>query len=92
MKKIELVREISKVSGSTQKEVAAVLDAIGEVVVNTLAANKDEKISIPNVGAFVAKFEPAREGVSALDGKTWKHDDRYSIQFKMSPATKKALY
>lgn len=92
MKKNEFVRQLSKASGVTQKEVGAVLDVFREVIIETLSADKEGKISIPNVGAFVAKFEPSREGVSALDGRAWKTEDRYTIQFKMSPNTRKALY
>ena len=90
MKKNEMIKSISaKIEGMTQKDVDAVLSAYAEVVVETLAANRDEKITLPNLGTFKVKHVAERSGVATLGGdKPWTKPAHDEITFKISGAIK----
>ena len=92
MTKQDLLRGIcTKVEGATQKDVAVIIDALTEVVRETLSDNHEEKVTLPGLGYFKVKEVPERSGVSALgDGKAWTVPAHSEITFKMSK-TGKAL-
>lgn len=91
MTKTEFLKAVqSKVDFEvTQKDLAAIFDAQAKVVVNTLKNDKDEKITIPNLGTFKVKDVPERRGVAALAGnKEWVKPAHSEICFKISKTVK----
>lgn len=72
----------------TKKEVAALLQAYAECVIDNLVDNKDEKIPMPGIGTFSAKHVAARDGVSAINGKEWHKDAENQLVFKISKSVK----
>ena len=89
MIKNEVLKKVSELSGATQKQVDAVLSAFSDVVVDTLADNRDEKVSIGNLGTFKVKHVSERSGVAALaGGKEWTKPAHDEIYFKMSKSAK----
>ena len=79
----------SELSGVTQKQVDAVIAAFSDVVVDTLADNRDDKVTLGNLGTFKVKHVPERSGVAALaGGKEWTKPAHDEICFKMSKSTK----
>ena len=90
MKKTELLREISKkVDGATQKDIAVVLDAFAEVMLDTLRADHAEKVALPGIGTFSVKEVPERRGVSQMgEKKEWVKPAHSEVAFKVSKAVK----
>ena len=89
MTKNEVLKKVSELSGVTQKQVDVVLSAFSDVVVDTLADNRDEKVSICNLGTFKVKHVPERSGVAALaGGKEWTKPAHDEICFKISKSVK----
>ena len=61
MKKNELIKSIgNKVDGVNQKDIASVLDALSEVVVDVVKA--DDDVTIPGIGKVSVKIVPERRG------------------------------
>lgn len=89
MTKQDLLRGIcTKVEGATQKDVAVIIDALTEVVRETLVENHEEKVTLPGLGYFKVKEVPERTGVSAINNKTWTSPAHSEITFKMSKSGK----
>ena len=90
MTKNEMIKAVSeRVDGATNKLVDEVLKAYADVVVDTLSDNRDEKVSIGNLGTFKVKHVPERSGVAALaGGKEWTKPAHDEICFKMSKSVK----
>ena len=61
MTKAELIKGIgTKVEGTTQKDIDAILKALAEVVENVVKAN--DKVVLPGLGTFSVKEVPERRG------------------------------
>ena len=61
MTKAELIKNIgNKVDGVSQKDIASVLDALSEVVVDVVKA--DDDVTIPGIGKVSVKTVPERRG------------------------------
>ncbi len=89
MVKNELIRTIGEKVGVAQKDVDAVLTAFAEVVTETLASDKDEKIVLPSLGTFKVKAVPERRGISTLgEKKEWVKPAHEEITFKISKNVK----
>ena len=89
MKKAEMIKKVSEVSGLSQKDVNAVLLAYTSTVIDTLTENRDEKIALPNIGTFKVKNVPERSGKAALaGGKEWTKPAHDEIAFKISKSVK----
>ena len=89
MTKNEVLKKVSELSGATQKDVDVVLSAFSDVVVDTLADNRNEKVSIGNLGTFKVKHVPERSGVAALaGGKAWTVPEHDEIKFTISKSVK----
>lgn len=91
MKKAEMIKKVSEVSGCYQKDVDAVLEAFGTVVLKTLDENREEKITLPGVGTFSVKNVPEREGTVMLGenkGSKWVKPAHDEICFKISKSVK----
>ena len=94
MTKQDLLRGIcAKVEGATQKDVAVIVDALTEVVRETLADNHEEKVTLPGLGYFKVKEVPERKGIIRMGDRTGEEyvvEAHSEITFKMSK-TGKAL-
>ena len=92
MTKNEMISAVSaRLDDVTKKTVEEVIGAFADVVVDTLTDNRDEKITIPNVGSFSVKHVPERTGIvqmGATKGETWVKPAHDEIQFKVSKAVK----
>lgn len=82
MKKLELIKAItSKVDGVTQQQVGEVIDALGEVVVEAVR-DKEDSVTLTNLGTFKCKKVKAHSGHNPLTGKTISIPATKGIQFK----------
>jgi nucleoid DNA-binding protein len=92
MTKQDLLRGIcTKVEGATQKDVAVIIDALTEVVRETLADNHEEKVTLPGLGYFKVKEVPERSGVIRMGeraGEEYVVEAHSEITFKMSKTGK----
>lgn len=90
MTKIDMINKIvTEMTGYARKDVEAVLAAYENFVKDTLAADKDEKIPLPGLGAFSVKTVPERSGVSTLgDKKEWTKPAHDEICFKLIKSIK----
>lgn len=88
MVKNEMLKMVAEKASMTQKEVETALTAYVEVVAETLAKDTKEKVALGNLGSFKVKEVPARDGVSAINGKPWHTDAHNEITFKMSKTAK----
>ena len=89
MTKNEVLKAVSnKVEGATQKDIAVILDAFADVITETLKADPTESVAVGKLGKFKVKEVPARDGVSAINGKPWHTDAHAEITFKMSKTAK----
>ena len=70
MNKEELVQEIAKKSGVTQKEAAEVLGALVDTIQKTVA--KGKKVTLVGFGTFEARKRAARIGRNPQTGKELK--------------------
>lgn len=79
MKKVDVLRKISDLSGVTQKEAELVLDTYAEVILETLKEDKEERIPMLGIGTFVAKHCAEKSGIATLgEKKPWvvpEHDE-----------------
>lgn len=89
MTKNEVLKAVqTKVEGASQKDIAVILDAFADVITETLVADHDESVAVGKLGKFKVKDVPARDGVSAINGKAWHTDAHSEITFKMSRVSK----
>ena len=92
MTKNEMIKAVSeRVEGATNKLVDEVLKAYADVVVDTLKENKDEKVTLPNIGTFSVKAVPERSGkvmMGANVGSTWTKPAHDEICFKITKSVK----
>ncbi len=90
MTKAEMIKEVSsRVENVNQTKVDEVLAAYADVVIETLAKNKDEKITLPALGTFSVKYVPERSGIAALaGGKAWTKPAHDELQFKIIRSAK----
>ncbi len=83
-----MIKKINnRIDGVTQKETEAVLEALSEVIVDTLKNDKNEKITLPGLGVFSVKHVAERSGVAALAGnkaRTKPAHDKITFQIKNS--------
>lgn len=89
MNKDMLLKEIAnRIEGATKSDVNVVLDTFEDIIFDTLKADSSEKIKFGKLGAFSVKAVPAKDGISAINGKPWHTDAHNEIAFKMSKANK----
>lgn len=89
MNKSELVAAIAdKLNGITKKDIEAVLNALPEVVKETVANGKDVKLT--GFLTFSKKDVPAKSGVSKLGGveKAWSTEAKTEVSVKLSKSYK----
>lgn len=89
MLKNELVSAIAeRIEGAKKGDIAVVLDTFADVITDTLKADTTEAVPVGKLGQFKVKEVPARDGVSAINGKPWHTDAHAEITFKMSKSAK----
>lgn len=89
MTKNEVLKAVSnKVEGASQRDIAVILDVFADVITETLTADHTESVAVGKLGKFKVKEVPARDGVSAINGKAWHTEAHAEITFKMSKTAK----
>ena len=87
MNKAELVKEMAKISGMTQKDSAKSLDAFQEAASNALAAG--DEVALMGFGNFFLKKRDARTGLAF--GKEIDMPASKSVGFKPGKTLKDAV-
>lgn len=89
MDKKTMISNIALEADVTNKVAEAVMNAYGKFVLGVLNENRDEKITLPGLGAFSVKHVSERSGVAALaGGKEWTKPAHDEICFKLSKSVK----
>lgn len=89
MNKDMLLKEIAnRIEGASKSDVNVVLDTFEDVIFDTLKADSSEKIKFGKLGTFSVKAVPAKDGISAINGKPWHTDAHNEIKFTMSKTNK----
>ena len=89
MNKVELVAKVAENVGFTKKDVTAVVEALVDAVVETVAAGEDVKLA--GFGTFGVTERAAREGRNPLTGETIQIAASKSPKFKAAKAFKDAV-
>ena len=89
MNKTELAEKLAKHTGSTKADAARTVDAVIDIITDTIVAN--EEVAIPALGKLVAVFKPAREGRNPATGATVQIPASRKATFKASKALKDRL-
>ena len=89
MNKVDMIKAVASEAEVTNKVVEAVMEAYGKFVLGVLSENKDEKITLPGLGAFSAKHVAERSGVATLaGGKAWTKSAHDELKFTISKSVK----
>ncbi|MBQ8762299.1 MAG: HU family DNA-binding protein [Clostridia bacterium] len=86
MNKTELVNQVSRQSKLSRKDCLACLNALGQVITQTL--QRGEIISIANFGKFYTHYRTERLGINPQTGQTIKISAHSLPKFKPSLALK----
>ena len=89
MNKQELVANIAGVNGISKKQAEDVLDSIGEVVTEVLAAG--DEVTLPGIGKLSAVQRAARTGRNPQTGEEVKIAAKRAPKFSAAKALKDAL-
>ena len=84
-----MIKAIAGKTGFTQKDVAAVVDAMVDAVVETVASGEDVKIA--GFGTFSVTERAARTGRNPQTGETIQIAASKSPKFKVAKAFKDAV-
>ena len=84
MNKTELIRAISDSAEISQKNTAAVIETMQDIIRTTVSDG--EKVSISGFAVFEKKHIPAKSGVSKLGGtdKEWSTPEKDVIKVSLS--------
>lgn len=89
MNKDTLSKTISeRVDGASKADIKVIIDTFEDVIFDTLKADSSEKIKFGKLGTFSVRAVPAKDGISAINGKPWHTDAHREIAFKVSKAHK----
>lgn len=92
MNKAEMIKNVAdRLDSISQKDVEAVLAAYVDVVKDILVKDKDEKVTLPGIGAFSVKHVPERTGVVQLGeskGSSWTKSAHDELVFKITKSVK----
>ena len=89
MTKSELISEVAAKTQSTKKDAESAVNAVFEVITNTLASN--EKIVIAGFGTFEVKERAARKGINPRTKEEITIAASKSPGFKSGKALKDAV-
>ena len=84
MNKKELIRAASETTGMTQKDCAAVLDAMLAATAKELTCGND--VTVSGFGAIRVKERAARKGINPKTGESIEIPASKSVSFKASSA------
>lgn len=87
MKKWDFVKLVAEKTGLSQQDVNKVIDEVGRIIVEQ-CRDKGEEISIPTIGSFKQKVNPARKGRNPLTGETIDIKGSRTIAFRPMPSVK----
>lgn len=91
MTKKEMTKMITEKTAVTQNDVESVFTAYADIVKELLASDNDEKVTLPDLGAFSVKTVAARTGIVMMGeskGSTWATPAHNEITFKVSKSVK----
>lgn len=89
MLKNDMIKAVASEAEVANKVAEAVMDAYGKFVLGALSENKDEKITLPGLGAFSVKHVAEKSGVTALaGGKEWTKPAHDELKFTISKSVK----
>lgn len=92
MTKNEVLKAVSnKVEGASQKDIAIILDAFADVIIETLTADHAESVAVGKLGKFKVKEVPERRGTIMMGdrkGEEYVTPAHAEITFKMSKTAK----
>ena len=89
MNKSDLVKAVAEQVGLTQKDVAAVVDALIEVTTKTLV--KGQEVAVAGLGKFVVRNRAARQSVNPRTKEVIKVPASKAPVFKAAKALKDAV-
>ena len=89
MKKPDVVKQVSDVSGLTQTDVNAALKALVKVIQDNL--KKGETISLSGLGSFRAKDRKARQGRNPKTGTVIPVPAGKKVSFKPTTTLRKVI-
>ena len=84
MNKKDLIRAAAEATGMTQKDCAAVLEAVLAAATKELAKGND--VTVAGFGAFRVKERDARMGINPKTGESIQIPASKSVSFKASAA------
>lgn len=88
MKQSELIDELAKFTGASQKQTKAFLNGLGELV--CAAVTDGQEISLPKLGKIKAKLRPARKGRNLQTGAEVLYPAKYVPNIVVAKALKDA--
>ncbi len=91
MNKTDVLKKIAETIELSQKNIEDVLAAYANVVKESLISDKNEKVTLPGLGAFSVKHVAERTGIVRLGdkkGSTWTTPEHDEIRFKVSSNVK----
>lgn len=91
MLKKELISAIAEKTEHTKKSVTEVLDALNDVIIESLQNGEQEVVLGLGVGKFVVKDVAERTGRNPVTGESIVTPAHKAIKFKMSNTLKKLL-
>lgn len=89
MNKAELIEAVAERSEVAKKDAEAVVDAVFDIIVETV--DKGETVKISRFGIFEKKARAARTGTNPSSGKAIEIPASNSIGFKVSKSLKEKL-
>ena len=90
MKKYEFVTAIAAKTGIAKGEVEKMVDAIPEIITETVRDNGDP-VNLPGLGIFKQKVNPARVGRNPLTNTAINIPESRTIKFQPSSNVKKLV-
>jgi len=88
LKKSEITEKLAAKMGGTAKEAEAAMDAVAEVISESLA--NGDTFTWPEFATLSVKDVPAKSG-TAPNGEQWSKPASKGIKFKATPGLKKAI-
>ena len=89
MKKPDVVKQVSDISGLTQADVSLTIKALVKVIQNNL--KKGETISLSGLGSFRAKDRKARQGRNPKTGTVIPVPAGKKVSFKPTTTLRKII-
>jgi len=89
MKQAEFIQALSEKIDQNKKDTKAFIDAFIELIVTTVKSG--DEVALPDLGKFLIKKSPAREGRNPMTGETVKIPAKTTPKFRPSKKFKEAL-